>query len=156
LDTVAALHVANRDLAAYRQLCAKLFDEYKSTDRAYDFNNLCWAMCFAPDAHPELRSLAGPTVKLLTNDLKNYALLNTAGCFLYRGGRDDEALKWLHAAMKAAPSGEGYAHDWVFLAMVHKRQGRPEEARKWLDRTKAYLGNASKEKAAAVDPLERI
>src|SRR5262249_14395811 len=51
LINLAALHVANRDLAAYRQLCAKLFDEYKATDNVYNFNNLCWAMCFAPDAH---------------------------------------------------------------------------------------------------------
>src|SRR5262249_6687188 len=95
LRHLASLHLAESDLAAYRQLCAKLFDEYKDTGSASEFNNLCWAMCFAPDAHPELRSLADRAVKLLTNDLKNGGVLETAGCFLYRAGRDDEALKWL-------------------------------------------------------------
>src|SRR5262249_51955665 len=80
---VAELPLANRDLGAYRQICAKLFDEYKDTDDVNNFNNCCWAMCFAPDAHAELRGLADRAVKLLTKDAKNGALLNTAGCFLY-------------------------------------------------------------------------
>jgi tetratricopeptide (TPR) repeat protein len=151
LVRVAELHLANRDLGAYRQICAKLFDEYKDNDDVNNFNNLCWAMCLAPDAHPELPGLADRAVKLLTKDATNYGVLNTVGCFLYRAGRDDEASKWLQVAMKAASSGEGFAYDWVFLAMVHKRQGRPEEARKWLDKTKAYL--ASEVRTGAVVDL---
>jgi WD40 repeat protein len=153
LVRVAELHLANRDLGAYRQVCAKLFDEYKDTDDINNFNNLCWAMCFAPDAHPELRGLADRAIKLLTKDPANHNYVNTAGCFLYRAGRDDEALKWLHASLKAA-SGEGSCEDWVFLAMVHKRQGRPEEARKWLEKTKAHLASEVKNNAA-LDPIWR-
>jgi WD40 repeat protein/serine/threonine protein kinase len=151
----AVLHLANDDHAAYRQVCAKLFDEYKDTDNADYCNGLCWAMCFVPDAHPELRSLADRAVKLLTKDPANHNRVHTAACFLYRAGRDDEALKWLQVSMKADPSGEGYSYDWIFLAMVHSRQGRPKEARKWLDKTKADI--ASKEKVRpAVDPIFRI
>jgi serine/threonine protein kinase/Flp pilus assembly protein TadD len=152
LSKVAALHVANRDLAAYRQLCAKLFDEFKGTDTVYNFNNLCWVMCFAPDAHPELRSLADRAVKVLTSNLKNHAWLNTAGCFLYRAGRDDEAIKWLQASMKA---GDADPTDWIFLAMVHQRQGRPEEARMWLNKAKAHLADASEGKVT-LEPVERL
>src|SRR5262249_20567167 len=136
---------------------AKLFDEYKDNDDVNNFNNCCWAMCFAPDAHAELHRMADRAVKLLTKDAKNGALLNTAGCFLYRAGRDADALKWLQASMRADPSGEGSAFDWVFLAMLHHRQGRPQEARKWLDKAKSYLAGASEGKGAAPsEPLWRI
>jgi WD40 repeat protein/tetratricopeptide (TPR) repeat protein len=157
LGNVAALHLANRDNAGYRQVCAKLFNENKDTDVVNNLNGLCWTLCFAPDAHPDLRGLADKAARLLTKDAKNWALLNTAGCFLYRAGRDDDALKGLQASMRADPSGEGSAFDWVFLAMLHHRQGRPEEARKWLDKTKSYLADASVGKAVALsEPLWRI
>src|SRR5262249_55702625 len=108
---------------------------------------------YGPDAHPELRSLAGRAVKLLARDPANHNYVNTVACFLYRAGRDDKALKWLQVSMKADPSGEGYAYDWVFLAMVHQRQGRPQEARKWLDKTKAYYASETR---ATVNPILRI
>jgi hypothetical protein len=79
-------------------------------------------------------------------------MLNTAGCFLYRAGRYDEALKWLQASMIADP---GYVGDCVFLAMVHHRQNRPAVARKWLDKAKAYHASEAITRAA-VDPVGHI
>jgi hypothetical protein len=32
----------------------------------------------------------------------------------------------------------GDANDWFFLAMIEQRQGRPAEARKWLDKAAAW------------------
>jgi tetratricopeptide (TPR) repeat protein len=149
---VATLHLANRDEPAYRRLCAKMFDEFKDSKYHREFNNMCDALCYLPDAHPRLGTLADKVIAVLTKDPKDHAMLNTAGCFLYRAGRYDEALRWLQASIKADP---GYAGDWVFLAMVHHRQNRPEEARKWLEKTKTYLADAS-EGRTSLDPLWRI
>jgi hypothetical protein len=79
-------------------------------------------------------------------------MLNTAGCFLYRAGRYDEALKWLQASMKADP---GYVDDCVFLAMVHHRQNRPAVARRWLDKAKAHHASESRTRAV-MDPVGHI
>src|SRR5262249_45959078 len=133
----------------------KLFDEFKDSDNVAHFHDSCWAMCYGPDAHPDLRSLADRAVKRLTKDPANYNYVNTAACLLYRAGRDDEALQWLHASMQANPSGDGYAYDWVFLAMAQQRKGHPEEARKWLDKTKTWLASEGKSRAAT-NPIFRI
>src|SRR5262245_19469278 len=47
---------------------------------------------------------------------------------------------------KADPSGEGSTYDWIFLVMVHQRQGRPEEARQWLNKAKAQIADAAEGK----------
>jgi hypothetical protein len=126
----------------------------KTPDQA---NGLYWPLCLGPDAHPELRTLTDTAVKILTSEPENWYTLNTAGCLLYRAGRDAEALNVLEASMKASPGGVGGPFDWVFLAMVHHRLGRTEEAEKWLDKAKSYLVDSSRgEAGAGGGPLWRI
>jgi WD40 repeat protein/serine/threonine protein kinase/tetratricopeptide (TPR) repeat protein len=147
LGMLAKLHMAKQDLPAYRQICAELYDVLKDSEALGETNLLCWSLCFAPDAHPELRSIADRAVKILTREPAQWSDLNTAGCFLYRVGRYDDALKVIEASIKAGPGGEGGPADWVFLAMLHHRQGRPGEARMWLDKTKTYLADVDQGKA---------
>src|SRR5207248_7743686 len=60
-------------------------------------------------------------------------LVNTIGAVYYRGGQLDEALKLFDESVKSQGKG-GYVEDWLFLAMVHQRQGRPEKAKEYFDR----------------------
>ena len=65
---------------------------------------------------------------------KRYAV-NTLGVALYRAGRIDEAIARLDESVKA--SGGGVPQDWVFLAMAHHKKGHADEARRWLEKTRA-------------------
>src|SRR5262249_46210495 len=135
----------------------ELVERFKDAETPNEVNRGSWPLCLAPDAHPELRTMADKVVKILTSESGNWYALNTAGCFLYRAGRDDEALKVLEASMKAGPAGGGGPFEWVFLAMVHHRQGAHEEARKWLDKTKSYFADPSQgEGGAGGGPLWRM
>ena len=69
---------------------------------------------------------------------KRYAL-NTLGVALYRAGRIDEAIARLDESVKAF--GGGVPQDWVFLAMAHHKKGHVEEARRWLEKTRAGVND---------------
>ena len=70
-------------------------------------------------------------------DQKRFGL-NTLGAALYRAGRSDEAIARLDESVKAS-GGNGAPADWVFLAMAHHKKGNGEEARRWLEKVRAYV-----------------
>ena len=50
----------------------------------------------------------------------------------YRAGDNDAALGALGRSMKIRGGGDSF--DWYFLAMIHAKGGRKDEARDWYDR----------------------
>ena len=64
-------------------------------------------------------------------------ILNTLGAALYRAGRFEESIRRLEESI-AGRNGESQPQDWVFLALAHHRLGHGAEARRWLDRFRAY------------------
>ncbi len=101
-------------------------------------NNLAWLLVSRPEAAPhdparavELAEQAvamGPAVG---------AYRNTLGVAHYRAGEWSAAADALEESMRLRSGGDPY--DWLFLAMARRRLGDAAEARRWLDRSLAWI-----------------
>jgi Flp pilus assembly protein TadD len=77
----------------------------------------------------------------LRPELKHY-FSNVLGGLLLRAGRIDEAIVRVNEGM--APPGEAEGPgDWAYLALAHARKGNSAEARRWLDRLRAWRPDSS-------------
>ncbi len=101
-------------------------------------NQLAWLLVSRPEAVPsdpvrvielaELAVAAAPTVG---------AYWNTLGVAHYRDGDWSAAVDALEESMRLRSGGDPY--DWLFLAMARHRLGDAAEARRWLDRSLAWI-----------------
>jgi WD40 repeat protein len=131
--------VESGDLAAYRAAAGKLLARFRKASDPNTLNNAAWLCIYAPDAVADLTLpvlMAEAALAGYPGAQKRYAL-NTLGAALYRAGRVDEAIARLDESVKA--SGGGVPQDWVFLAMAHRKKGHAEEARRWLEKTRAAV-----------------
>ena len=55
----------------------------------------------------------------------------------YRAGNARAAAAALEESMRLRSGGDAY--DWLFLAMVRRRLGDPVDARRWYDRSLAWI-----------------
>ncbi|MFI5458061.1 MAG: hypothetical protein ACHRXM_21710 [Isosphaerales bacterium] len=60
----------------------------------------------------------------------------------------------MEEAIKAAGD-DGKPFDWLFLAMAHHRRRRPQEARKWLDKSVAWIEKAKNDQASGASIMNR-
>src|SRR5262249_9129641 len=100
------------------------------------YNNLAWLLATCPEARfrdpKRAVELARKAVELAPTDLN---LQNTLGVAYYRLGDPKAAL----AALNKSVTKGGTAHDWLFLAMVHRSLGDRDIAQKWYDKAVAWL-----------------
>ena len=61
------------------------------------------------------------------------------GMALYRAGRFVEAEALLRASLDRDPDWAWKVLDWLVLAMAQKRLGRPDLARRWLERAESWV-----------------
>jgi WD40 repeat protein/serine/threonine protein kinase len=130
------------DIAAYRSAAGKILAEsWKATD-PNTLNNASWWCSYSPDAVPDLTvpvQMAEAALAGFPAEQKRFAL-NTLGAALYRAGRIEEAIARLNESVKAS-GGSGVPQDWVFLAMAHHKKGNADEARRWLEKVRAYVND---------------
>jgi eukaryotic-like serine/threonine-protein kinase len=101
-------------------------------------NSLAWLLAIRPDAppHDPIRAvgLAKEAVALAPT-VGTY--WNTLGVAHYRAGDLKAAAAALEVSMRLQSGGD--AHDWLFLAMTRWRLGDPVAARRWYDRSLAWI-----------------
>jgi WD40 repeat protein/serine/threonine protein kinase len=134
------------DIPGYRRAAGELVSRSSGMTDPNTQNNVAWFCTYAPDAVADLEvpvRMAEAAVAGYPAEQKRFAL-NTLGAALYRAGRTDEAIARLDESVKAS-GGTGAPQDWVFLAMAHHKKGNTEEARRWLEKVRAYVKD---EKAA--------
>jgi WD40 repeat protein/tetratricopeptide (TPR) repeat protein len=68
------------------------------------------------------------------------------GLAYLRAGKEKEAAKWLHEALKGGE--KTLAVNWLALALVEKRRGKDREAREWLRKATDWLDKALREMPA--------
>ncbi len=131
------------DTAGYRQLCARLLERFGGTDHPDEANGLAWLCIMTPDAvtdRAKVVALAETAVRLgaerYPDKLADY--LDTLGAALDRAGRVDEAIERLNESLKVRTN-DLTAQTWVLLALVHAGRGDREEARRWYDRSGAWM-----------------
>jgi serine/threonine protein kinase/WD40 repeat protein/tetratricopeptide (TPR) repeat protein len=132
------LCLQRKDAVGYRKGCAELLRRFGKTDNAVLANNIAWFCALGPDA---VRDLSGPVSlsQKAVGKAGHWVHRSTLGTVLYRAGKQDQAVEQFNAAMKENPSG-GTAWDWVALAMAHHRLGHEDEARRWLAKAAAFVG----------------
>jgi hypothetical protein len=129
--------VASGDLSAYRVAASKLLSRFRKASDPNTLNNAAWICIYAPDAGADLTVpvlMAEAALAGYPDGQKRF-VLNTLGAALCRAGRIDEAIARLDESVKE--SGGGVPQDWVFLAMAHHKKGHADEARRWLEKTRA-------------------
>jgi tetratricopeptide (TPR) repeat protein len=70
------------------------------------------------------------------------------GAALLRAGRLDEAIARFEESLAAQPDWPAHGLNAFGLALAHHRLGRPEEARRWLDRAERWLSALDRTYAA--------
>jgi tetratricopeptide (TPR) repeat protein len=104
--------------------------------RAYHVARAC---TLAPDAVAEV-SLAG---RLAETELKDNAgefwSLTEQGALHYRAGRFPQAVTLFEQSLRADPTPGKAVLNWLWLALAQQHLGKPEEARRWLNKATAWL-----------------
>ena len=103
-----------------------------------DLHNIAWQLASSPNlamrdpAHAV--ELARKTLELSPRPGLAW---NTLGVARYRVGRWSDAVDALKESMRLRSGGDPY--DWLFLAMARRQLGEAAEARRWLDRSLAWI-----------------
>jgi len=127
------------DVAGYRAVCAGLVRAVQKEARSpVVANSVAWLCSLGPGAVEDFGPVAAMAEQVVAaaKGQGRHAVLNTLGAVLYRAERYAEALDRLNEAV-AVQGGGGVVQDWLFLAMVHHRLGKPELAKKWLSKAAA-------------------
>jgi tetratricopeptide (TPR) repeat protein len=110
----------------------------------YLINNLAWLLAGRPEAAPHDPScaivLAEQAVALGPGVGEWW---NTLGVAHYRAGEWSDAADALAESMRLRSGGDPF--DWLFLAMARYRLGDSGEARRWLDRSLAWIQKAPRD-----------
>jgi tetratricopeptide (TPR) repeat protein len=133
-----AVLLLSDDRTGYANACARMVERCGKTPglRAYHVARAC---TLAPDAVAE----ASRPGRLSEAELKAAAgqfwSLTEQGALHYRAGRFQEAAALFEQSLRADPKPGRAVVNWLWLALAEQRLGRPEEARRWLDKATAWL-----------------
>jgi WD40 repeat protein/tetratricopeptide (TPR) repeat protein len=132
--------LAAGDAAGYHRACARLLKHLGQTQYPITPNDIIWICVLGPGDMAEIDRCIQWMKKSIARE-SDYESLITLGAALYRGGRFQAAFEQLNEAIQSHERG-GTAGDWFFLAMAQHRLGRPEEARKALDKAVQWIEKA--------------
>ncbi len=134
----AALLLLSGDRPGYAEACARMVECCgKAVNlRAYHVARAC---TLAPGAVPD------PSVpaRLAEAELKAAAgqfwSLTEQGALHCRAGRFQHAVALFEQSLRAEPKLGRTVLNWLWLALANQHLGKPEEARRWLDKATAWL-----------------
>jgi hypothetical protein len=78
--------------------------------------------------------------KELQGAAKQIWSLTEQGALAYLAGRCQEAAPLFEQSLRADAAPGRAVVNWVWLALAHQRLGQSEEARRWLSKVQAWLG----------------
>jgi eukaryotic-like serine/threonine-protein kinase len=135
----ALLRLAVGDAKGYRVSSLHMLEVVRSSDKLEWLEFAAHTCALAPDSPAER------TEALLLAQRRARAPLPAAwsdhilGMALYRARRFREAEALLRASLDRDPGWTWQVLDWLVLAMAQERLGRPDEARRWLDRAESWV-----------------
>lgn len=142
---LAKAELAAGDVMGYRNGCRYLLDHIGKSERPIDVNNELWTCAVGANAVTDFSDAIRKMEMARTTEPKNYFILNTLGCILYRAGRSNDAIACLNEAIPLEGHG-GNAFDYVFLVMAHYKLGRTDEARAWMAKAAKWKDESEKQK----------
>jgi tetratricopeptide (TPR) repeat protein len=143
---IASLRTGDR--AGYREACAA-FVARQGREPTVVWNALSAASLFAlgNEGVDDFRVAIGWFERLLAGTpaprpMYRHYFSSALGGVLLRGGRFDEAIARINDGIAAAKEIE-LPTDWAYLAIAHAHKGQLDEARRWLDRVRAWVPDSS-------------
>src|SRR5262249_15433879 len=134
----AAVLLLSGDRPGYANACAHMVQQHgkRPNLRAYHMARAC---TLAPDAVAEA-SLPGRLAESeLKANVREFWSLTEQGALHYRAGRFPQAVALFEQSLSADPTPGKAVLNWLWLALAQQRLGKPEEARRWLDKAAAWL-----------------
>jgi serine/threonine-protein kinase len=134
----AALSLLAGDRPAYDRTCAHMIEMCGKSGgpRSYHVARTC---TLAPDAVAD-PSLPGRLAeKELKGSAQEFWSLTEQGALAYRAGRFHQAVPFFEQSLQADPRPGRAVLNWLWLALANQRIGKPDEARRWLDKARAWL-----------------
>jgi tetratricopeptide (TPR) repeat protein len=134
----AALLLLSGDRPGYAKACAHMVERSGKTGalRAYLVARAC---TLAPDAVAEASLPGCLAEKELKKSAGEFWSLTEQGALAYRAGRYQEAVPFFEQSLQADSKPGRAVLNWLWLALANQRLGKPEEARRWLDKAQAWL-----------------
>jgi tetratricopeptide (TPR) repeat protein len=133
----ATVLLMSGDEPGYRKVCAEMLEH--SGQRSIRPYHVARAWTLAPDSVKDT-ALAGQRAD---TELKqnNWAFwsLTERGALAYRAGRYDEAATLLEQSLKADSRPGRAVLNWLWLALVEERRGKPAAALAWLEKATKWL-----------------
>jgi tetratricopeptide (TPR) repeat protein len=127
-----------------------LLDLWGKKEEAKDASEVAWVCSAGPESGV---SLARVIEALEKNAAKDYTSLRALGAALYRSGKSQQAVEALTRAIDSRKQPAPAA--WLYLAMSSHQLGKKDEARGWLDKTRARVEEMRKQ-AREVDPADGL
>jgi eukaryotic-like serine/threonine-protein kinase len=148
----AIIRLTVGDRAGYRSSCQHLFDMLRvsGNDERWWIDCTAEALALAPASSAE----TGQALVLARRraDLNpDPASEQTLGLALYRAGRFAEAEAHLSRSLVRNPDWNLHPENWLILAMIHHQLGRPDEARRWLERAERWIANHLSDRPGGVE-----
>jgi eukaryotic-like serine/threonine-protein kinase len=134
----AALSLLSGDRPGYVRACAHMIERCGKAGgpRAYHVARAC---TLAPDAIAEA-SLAGRLAeKELEASAQEFWSWTEQGALAYRAGHFQHAVTFFEQSLRADPRPRRAVLNWLWLALAEQRLGKTEEARRWLNKSQAWL-----------------
>jgi WD40 repeat protein/tetratricopeptide (TPR) repeat protein len=140
---VAQARLGANDASGYREACAEALRRFGETDDPVLAASLAWTCSLAPGASADPKRIVGLADRALSRDASSYLHRRARGAALYREGRYAEVVEQFERALQVrqppAPSA------WLFLALAHQRLGQSRDARRWLDKARAWTEQARRQ-----------
>jgi tetratricopeptide (TPR) repeat protein len=134
----AAVLLLSGDRPGYARACARMVERCgkDSNLRAYYVARAC---TLAPDSVTDVTQPGRLAQKELTSQAGEFWSLTQQGALHYRAGRFSEAVPLLEQSLRADSNSGRAVLNWLWLALAHQRLGKAQEARRWLDKARAWL-----------------
>jgi tetratricopeptide (TPR) repeat protein/tRNA A-37 threonylcarbamoyl transferase component Bud32 len=134
----AALSLLSGDRLAYSRACARMTERSGRAGAPRPF--LVARMCtLAGDAVADASLPGRLAEKELKDSGRAFWSLTEQGALAYRAGRFQEAVPFFEQSLQADPKPGRAVLNWLWLALANQRLGRVEEARRWLNKARAWL-----------------
>ena len=104
--------------------------------RSYHVARTC---TLAPDAVADASLPGRLAEKELKDSAREFWSLTEQGALAYRAGRFQEAVPFFEQSLQADPKPGRAVLNWLWLALANQRLGKGEEARRWLNKARAWL-----------------
>jgi tetratricopeptide (TPR) repeat protein len=136
-DLATLLLLAGKD-ADYRRLCEDVLRRHGKTKETL-IAHLAARICgLSAGSVADLERPVRLAEKALADERRAYHLY-ALGITLYRAGRLEMASEQFHQSLNTDPNWAGVAANYFGLAMAYQRQGKTDEARRWLTKGISWI-----------------